>query len=852
MRVMIIFYSFLSLFSCIYWFHKDGFHNGRTLHSHSLSTFQRQQSIRGHTLRNSSYYLVAYSDRDYATRTTVDAPIFIAEDANENMNAVESDASNLQHSKGINRSDAVLVVIVSDRFEGIIPTVASILTHTKSKPIDFVLIGNNQTVNERVRKHFMNNNRNKSQKRADVHRFTCFSILQIQNDLIHQGYQPIWTWNAWGSSRKPDWFRSEYTIRVAEWDSLETHAHELNHLRFYLPHVSHFRNHTYLFFADDDILVQKDLGIIADSTMETLDDDKGLVTPCNIWLWDQQCHHFGFQNEDTIQSILQMPSLYGDRNICQTQSEIHCYPQTYPAFLESILVSVSTDNKTTSNSNNPRKQKAWNFGFSLFALENWRRMNLTARYEKVMKESYRLHVFPEKSLTFGLGAPYIAFAGVVGCWNESLVKVRDGFGFIDYNRFAETFGGNDFLTTNVDVMHYTGPVKPWSANTTIEPRSLQPWLNYMELEGIDIPSQLPKDNGKELFTLLASDRAAAHWMMSLLDNHPAVCASGEGQKPESGFPADSMDPWGTPWLPICSVKVGCSYTFIRNAIQSLVGSMDRRGRSNRIPLRCQKFTGSGNAVSGANGDSDVLGNHLPRVCNFFRFLNNNFTDSAIAATWVEAFRDENEYLLPCSCQRGTVVKGVNILAEWLMYENYPQQSMGPAYLALNATALSGSRIIRLKRRNLWERYVSSVIAQHSKLNHVKSQTGKAIRILAAMNITISISDMLMKLNNMSAIDLAGDNWAKSHGSKVLEVYHEDCRKDAERCFKQIFEFLDVDASFVSAKKEVFESKFASFNKGIDAIHVTNKGAVEEALFLHGYGGYIGASKNFSLTGRKSI
>ena len=771
----------------------------------------------------------------------------------ESTNSAFSTMNHLHTSENINLNlEAVLVVIVSDRYEGIIPTVASIVKHTKSKPIDLVLIGNTHDANERVRQHFMmhhnkttaTNQRDRVVYKNNIRTFASYSTLDIQTDLMNQGYQPIWTWEEWGSSRQKSgdasWFRTNYTIHVAEWDDLETHAHVLNHIRFYLPHISHFRNHSYLYFVDDDILVQKDLGIVADAVMNTLDKNKGMVTPCNIWIWDNKCNNFNFHNVDTISSILQTPSLYGDRNVCLSSAETHCYPSTYSNFLESMLNNVTNTTKEISrninDSNNPRNQKAWNFGFSLFALDNWRRMDLTSRYETVMKESYRLHVFPETSLTFGLGVSYIAFAGAVDCWNDNILKVRDGFGFIEYRRFAQTFGGDDFINTHVDVIHFTGPTKPWVANTTIEAQSVQPWLNYMMDEGMGMPEQLPKENGRQLFTLLASDRAGAQWIMSLLDDHPAVCASGESRKPESGFPADVMQPWGTPWLPVCSIKRGCSFAFIHDAISDLVDSIDRRGRTNRMPTRCEPNFANKN---------DELGHHLPRVCSFFRSLNWNFSESAIAAKWVEAFRDENQDLLPCSCPRGTSIKGVKVLVDWLMYQNYPNQPMGPAEMILNDTAISGSKVIRLKRRNSWERYLSSVVAQHSNVYHVKSGSEKTAQLAAAGNITISIDDMLTKISNMEAIDVAGDNWARQHASSLLEVYHEDCKLNVTECFRQIFEFLEVDKSYTPAKISIFEPVLASTNLRSTSLHITNKGAVEEALAVNGYGKHVGM-QNFSI------
>jgi lipopolysaccharide biosynthesis glycosyltransferase/LPS sulfotransferase NodH len=736
----------------------------------------------------------------------------------------------LESQSDIAKHDAVLVVIISDRLDGIIPTVASILTHTTSKPVDLVLIGNNAEVNEGVRQHFMDRNRTKEGRRAEIRQFTSLSIKDVQDDLVRQGYTPIWTWPEWGSSRKVDWFKSDHTLHVADWDHLETHAHELNHLRFYLPLVSRFLHHEYLYFLDDDILVQKDLGFIADTTMETLDTSKGLVTPCNIWIWNSECHHFSFENEDTITSILDAPSLYGDRSACQSDSEPHCYPASYKTFLESVLP-VGTDiGNTSTHKTQASNQKAWNFGFSLFALDHWRQLNLTARYEEVMKESYRLHIFPETSLTFGLGVSYIAFAGAVECWNDEVMKVRDGFGFIEWNRFSETFGP-DLLNTSVDVIHYTGPTKPWIANTTIEPRSLQPWLDIMKNEGMKVPDQLPAENRNQLFTLLGSDRSGAQWIMSILDNHPAICASGEGQKPESGFPVDVMLPMGMPWYPICSVKRGCSFAFMRDAVLELSQSMDKRGRTGRIPTRCRSDY--------IDVDSDELGHHLPRVCRFFRSLQGNFTDAAIAAKWVDAFRNEDQEVLGCSCPRGTTIKGLKVFSEWLVHKRYPNLPTGPFAINLDDSSIRGSKIIRLKRRNLWAQYLSSITAQKSGIYHVKSPGEKETQLATAGSVTISIEEMLWKLLNMQALDRAGDDWAHQIGSDVLVIYHEDCRDNTTACFKQIFEFLGVEASVLAVKPHLFASAFAPTSNDMNLNQIENRGAVQEALSVHGMGEFIG-------------
>lgn len=721
----------------------------------------------------------------------------------------------------------VLVVIVSNRLNGIIPTVSSILTSTKIRPVDLVLIGD-EKINQKVQEHFAK----PSASRANIHQFTSLTVDDIQRDLQKQGYSPIWTWPEWGTSQRDfKHWRNENTLHMADWDDLATHAHELNHLRFYLPLLERFRTHRSLYFLDDDILVQKDLGETADEALKKLPSDKALITPCNIWVWDPTCHRFNFQDEETIKPIWQSPALYGDRRVCESDSEPHCYPLSYDTFVKSVTPKHSK-NATTR----PKDQKAWNFGFSLFVLDHWRSLDLTAKYEAVMKESYRLHVFPERSLSFGLGASYIAFAGAVECWNDQHIKVRDGFGFVEYSSYERTFG-KGFLESSVDVLHYTGPNKPWADNTTIELQSLQPWMNYMAQEGLPIPDQITEQNGENLFTLLATDRSGAEWVMKNLDSHPSICASGEFGKPESGFPSDVLLPYGMPWLSLCSVKRGCSFSFVRDAVQELALTMDLRGRTGRVPTRCRPDYPKAN---------DPFGVHLSRVCNFLQALKGDFKkEGAIEALWVDAFRREDQLLLGCRCARGTTVKGLKVFVDWLTYNNFPYKKLGPPDLVLDKSALKGSKVIRLKRRNPWEQYKSAVIAQKSGIYHIGTAAEKTTQIRTAGNVTIVIEEMLNKMKQMTELDAAGDKWAKMYGSNVLNVYFEDCQEDTPTCFQRIFQYLQVDPSHVNHEMHRFDSIFSGDDIGKNLDNVVNTGPVKEALCVNGYAKYIGLGKNYT-------
>lgn len=506
-----------------------------------------------------------------------------------------------------------------------------------------------------------------------------------------------------------------------------------------------------------------------------------------------------------------MPSLYGDREVCKSESEDHCVPNNYWDFVEANMPKGGKD------------QHAWNFGFAMFALNNWRELNLTEKYEQVMRESYRLHVFPETSLTFGLGVSYIAFAGAVECWNEEYVQVRDGFGFIEWDRYQKTFG-DDFFDS-VDVVHYTGPDKPWVDESRIEERAITPWLKMMEHEKMPMPSQLPLQPTENLFTLLASDRTGAQWMMSLLDSHPTVCASGEGDKPETGFPADVLLPDGLPWYPHCSIKRGCTFDFVNSTVNELIQDM----AEDNMPRRCQ---------ADYDVSSDQLADHLPRVCNFVKRLEGNYASDNIGKLWVDAFVTEDKSLVGCGCVRGVKAKGLKVLMEWMLPKGYPFDNLAPPAVDLSTSRAHGGKVIRLRRQNTWARYKSKLLAKQTNIYHPTNAGQKQAQLDSVQVLDISAQHMEWHMKQMQALDNAADEWAKEHGSQVLTVDYEDCRADTPKCFQKIFDFIGVDPSFVTGKKaDTFASSFAKFGEIEHTVDdVANKGQVVELLGINNWHG----------------
>jgi hypothetical protein len=100
----------------------------------------------------------------------------------------------------VGETENVLVVIISNRRDGIIPTIASILSKS-TLPVDVVLIGVHE-INKQVDAHFGKRIKN----------FVSLSVDDITEDLLAQDFQPIWTWPEWHTSIDNPTWRNENTI----------------------------------------------------------------------------------------------------------------------------------------------------------------------------------------------------------------------------------------------------------------------------------------------------------------------------------------------------------------------------------------------------------------------------------------------------------------------------------------------------------------------------------------------------------------------------------------------------------------------------------------------------------------
>lgn len=230
---------------------------------------------------------------------------------------------------------------------------------------------------------------------------------------------------------------------------------------------------------------------------------------------------------------------------------------------------------------------------------------------------------------------------------------------------------------------------------------------------------------------------------------------------------------------------------------------------------------------------------MERLCNFVKQLNGKYDGSSIAQKYIDAYIQEDRSLLGCGCVRGVKAKGLKVLTEWIV----PKDNE-PAYINLNETKVHGSKVIRLKRKNLWARYKSMLMAIQTGVFHVTSPAEKKSQISALKDMTVEVEHMEWHLKNMERLDRLGDEWAREHASEILWLDYEDCRADTVDCFKRIYNFIGVDESHVTGKKaDLYQSLFSGFADWESTLdHIANRGEIKELLGVNGWDHFIHGEK----------
>jgi hypothetical protein len=175
--------------------------------------------------------------------------------------------------------------------------------------------------------------------------------------------------------------------------------------------------------------VQDDLAKL----MKPMGEGMVIAGTCNGWQWDPFCAKNGlytnaenwrdgvivYLNKDKEHlwpGCVDDGSEVGGYMICQSSE----YEPTVSMLTEKIL----------GYPVNFTAQKRWNFGMARFNLSEWRRANMSHVFNAFLKANYDLKIWPETSLSFGLGISYLAFSDRIACWNDLVdMPFREGLGY---------------------------------------------------------------------------------------------------------------------------------------------------------------------------------------------------------------------------------------------------------------------------------------------------------------------------------------------------------------------------------------------------------------------------------------
>lgn len=365
-------------------------------------------------------------------------------------------------------------------------------------------------------------------------------------------------------------------------------------------------------------------------------------------------------------------------------------------------------------------------------------------------------------------------------------------------------------------------------------------------------SRITKGHGKTLdnsignsayFTLLADPHSGADMVMDSLNHHSNICASG-------GFPTAALMDQTMPWLGDESIEKGCTLAFIRDSIAEIVEhhqkndgnpAPDNGGVTAMPPPRC---------VQNYDRSNDPLRVHLDRLCTFIQQLNGDFSNHAITKLFIAAFVSSDQSVMGCSCPEQTQSRGVKVMADWLE-KSY-----------LNETVAVGAKMIRLTRRNLFERYMSLVttsISQHWSVSTVQEKKARMkafeTKQMEASNgekYTVNIDWMLFKFELLQVTDEEIDSWARAHGGDILWMDYSQVRDDPAIALQDMATFLGVPVEAMETLRmlrlpeneptsvSTSAGSFTQFNGQSLLTYIANRDALVDALSSNGYGSYIGS------------
>ena len=489
----------------------------------------------------------------------------------------------------------ITVLLLSDRVLPVQVAFGSILLNTNSSLKLFVIGENITGLQEQLEDTLP--------LRTDQN-LSVIAMADAEAEIAH--LHPPWMSADYGQSINNASWRTSRTILQREWDHDPMHSTRFNVLRFYVPYLKAFADTEVLLFMDADVIVTGDVAQLAYAPVPP---EAVVVGQCDNFAWAEECQRFMFfedgrdwtslsatlylqndllaRNASQVKVDAQGRSYEPSLDACPHGDEALCGPELddHHRFLKMLYATRNEGEEIDFT-----EQPVWNFGLTRLNLTAWKQYRMTETYRWWLTQNAESHIFPEDSLAYGLGIPYLAFAGHVVCWNDYVDKpARDALGYITMADFkAQGIDEVDYLNHSI-FLHYSGRRKPWykpgdmverlphgaghghdlpgdelmHPKMLVEPELAAPFYDVMRQLSLPLPPARPLPPPRQKHLLVTEPRSGSEWMMDLLDAHPDICSSGERDFPTNGFARESMIPgrWDL-GIEDCSLKRGCMWSFV--------------------------------------------------------------------------------------------------------------------------------------------------------------------------------------------------------------------------------------------------------------------------------------------------